>query len=85
MINVVVVFLGLIALSSSLQQRKLPLISINIQSCSLTQKSLHVFNTALMNNSYLLKSLQILNLSGNRIKEENVRDKISFIEERIFT
>ncbi|CAF0976859.1 unnamed protein product [Rotaria sordida] len=62
---------GLIALSSSLQQRKLPLKSINLQSCSLTHKSLHVFNTALINNNYLLRNLQILNLSGNRIKEEN--------------
>jgi hypothetical protein len=25
-----------------------------------------------MNNNYLLKNIQILNLSGNRIKEENV-------------
>ncbi|CAF3056472.1 unnamed protein product [Rotaria socialis] len=62
---------GLIALSSSLQQRKLPLISINLQSCSLTHKSLLVFNTAIINNNNLLKNLQILNLSGNRIKEEN--------------
>ncbi|CAF3341597.1 unnamed protein product [Rotaria sp. Silwood1] len=62
---------GLIALCSSLQQRKLPLISINLQSCSLTHKSLHVFNTAIINNNNLLRTLQILNLSGNRIKEEN--------------
>ena len=65
-------FSGLISLSSSLSQRKLPLMSINLQSCSLTHKSLQVFNTALMNNNYLLKNLQIINLSGNRIKEENV-------------
>ncbi|CAF2605251.1 unnamed protein product [Rotaria sp. Silwood2] len=62
---------GLIALSSSLQQRKLPLVSINLQSCSLTHKSLHVFNTTLINNNNLLRTVQILNLSGNRIKEEN--------------
>jgi hypothetical protein len=63
---------GLIALSSSFQQRKLPLRSINLQSCSITHKSLQVFHTALINNNFLLKNLQILNLSGNRIKEENV-------------
>jgi hypothetical protein len=61
------------ALSSSLQQRKLPLRSLNLQSCSITHKSLHVLNTALTTNNYLLKTLQILNLSGNRIKDENVR------------
>ncbi len=60
------------SLNSSLQQRKLPLISINLQSCSLTHKSLLVFNTALIVNNNLLTNLQILNLSGNRIKEENV-------------
>ena len=60
------------ALSPSLQQRKLPLISINLQSCSLTHKSLYAFNTTLITNNFLLKSLQIINFSGNRIKEENV-------------
>jgi len=63
------------SLSPSLQQRKLPLISINLQSCSLTHKSLLVFNTALIINHNLLTNLQILNLSGNRIKEENVNYK----------
>jgi Ran GTPase-activating protein (RanGAP) involved in mRNA processing and transport len=62
---------GLVTLSSSLQQRKLPLRSLNLQSCSITHKSLHVFHTALITNNNLLKSLQILNLSGNRIKDEN--------------
>ncbi|CAF0872120.1 unnamed protein product [Adineta steineri] len=62
---------GLIALSSSLQQCKSPITSINLQSCSLTHKSLHVFNAALINNTNLLKNLKCLNLSGNRIKEEN--------------
>ncbi|CAF1023065.1 unnamed protein product, partial [Adineta steineri] len=62
---------GLINLSSSLQQRKLPLRSINLQSCSITHKSLQTFHTTLMNNTCLLKNLQTLNLSGNRIKEEN--------------
>ena len=65
-------FEGLTTLSSSFQQRKLPLRSINLQSCALTHKSLYVFNTALITNNNLLKTLQCVNLSGNRIKEENV-------------
>lgn len=66
-------FKGIMALTSCLQQRKLPLRSINLQSCSITHRSLLAFNTALIINSYLLKSVQILNLAGNRIKEDNVR------------
>ena len=62
------------ALASALQQRKQPLVSIHLQSCSLTHKSLLAFNTAIMNNSCVLRSLQVLNLAGNRIKEENVCD-----------
>ncbi|CAF2649231.1 unnamed protein product [Rotaria sp. Silwood2] len=62
---------GLNALSTILQQRKLPLRSFNLQSCSISHKSLSNFNTALVNNNCILKSLKILNLSGNRIKEEN--------------
>ncbi|UJR27563.1 hypothetical protein I4U23_008845 [Adineta vaga] len=62
---------GLSILSSALQQRKLPFVSINLQSCSLTHKGLHGFHTALTTNTYLLKSLRTLNLFGNRIKEEN--------------
>ena len=65
---------GLSTLNTSLQQRKSPLISINLQSCSLTQKSLYHFHTALVTNNYLLRNLKILNLAGNRIKEENVRE-----------
>ncbi|CAM4889502.1 unnamed protein product [Rotaria socialis] len=62
---------GLNVLSTTLQQRKLPLRSVNLQSCSITHKSLSLFNATLANNSYLLKSLKILNLSGNRIKDES--------------
>lgn len=64
---------GLIALSAALPQRKSPLLSVNLQSCSLTYKSLQAFNTALVNNSHVLTSLRSLNLAGNRVKEENVR------------
>ncbi|CAF0852401.1 unnamed protein product [Adineta ricciae] len=62
---------GLIALCSSLQQRKLPIRSLNLQSCSISHKSLQIFNTALISNSFILKNLRILNISGNRIKEES--------------
>ncbi|CAF0821938.1 unnamed protein product [Adineta ricciae] len=62
---------GLIALSSTLQQRKLPLVSINLQSCSITHKGLHAFNAALVANNNLMKTLQTFNLFGNRIKEDN--------------
>ncbi len=71
-------------LNSSLNQRKLPLRSINLQSCSLTHKSLLVFNTALTNNNYLLKNLQIVNLSGNRIKEDTVCREIWKKKEILF-
>ena len=63
---------GLIGLGSHLQQRKLPLRSLCLQSCSITHRGLHLFNTAIVNNTQLSKHLQVLNLSGNRIKEENV-------------
>ncbi|CAF1992841.1 unnamed protein product [Rotaria magnacalcarata] len=62
---------GLNVLNAALQQRKLPLRSINLQSCSITHKSLCLFNASLANNNYILKSLKILNLSGNRIKHES--------------
>lgn len=62
---------GINALSSSLSQRKFPLRSIYLQSCSISQKSLYSFHTGLTTNSIILKNLQILNLTGNRIKEEN--------------
>ncbi|CAF4915409.1 unnamed protein product, partial [Rotaria sp. Silwood1] len=62
---------GLNALSTALQQRKCPIRSFNLQSCSVTHKSLYNFNTALINNNFIIKNLKILNLSGNRIKEEN--------------
>ncbi|CAF3836161.1 unnamed protein product [Rotaria sordida] len=62
---------GLNVLSTALQQRKLPLRSFNLQSCSITHKSLYGFNSSLINNNYILKNLKILDLSGNRIKEEN--------------
>lgn len=65
---------GLSTLNTSLQQRKSPLVSINLQSCSLTHKSLYGFHTALVTNNNLLRYLQILNLAGNRIKEENVSE-----------
>jgi hypothetical protein len=67
-----IVSLGLTSLCSSFHQRKLPLISINLQSCSLTHKSLYALHTQLITNNHLLRNLQILNLAGNRIKEENV-------------
>lgn len=60
-------------LTPALQQRKLPLTSINLQYCSLTHKSLLGFHTALVTNNHLLRNVQSLNLTGNRIKEENVR------------
>ena len=63
---------GLANLTAALQQRQLPLRSLNLQSCSITHKSLRAFNTTLINNSYLFKYLKILNLSGNRIKDEHV-------------
>jgi len=69
---------GLTILNSSLQQRKLPINSLNLQFCGLTQKSLYLFNTSLITNQHLLKSLKILNFSGNRIKEENVRINYHF-------
>jgi len=62
---------GLLALNNAIQQRKLPLISLNLQSCGLTQKSLQIFNTTLMNNTSLVPHLQMVNLAGNRLKEEN--------------
>jgi hypothetical protein len=78
-IKIAFIISGLVTLSSSLQQRKLPLRSLNLQSCSITHKSLHAFHTALIANSYILKNLQILNLSGNRVKDENVSDELKRI------
>lgn len=62
---------GINALSTTLSQRKYPLKSICFQSCSITHKSLYAFHTGLTTNPMILKHLQILNLTGNRIKEEN--------------
>lgn len=62
---------GINALSTTLSQRKYPLKSICLQSCSITHKSLYAFHTGLTTNPMILKHLQILNLTGNRIKEEN--------------
>ncbi|CAF0878863.1 unnamed protein product, partial [Didymodactylos carnosus] len=61
---------SLIQLTEKLQQRKTPLITLNLVSCNLTQKSVHVFNTALSNNLYLSRSLTSINLSCNKLKEE---------------
>ena len=62
---------GLNVLSSSLVNRKYPLKSINLRQCSVTHKSLINFHTGLVSNPVLLKNLKILNLTGNRIREEN--------------
>lgn len=66
---------GLLALTAAIQQRKSPLRSLNLQSCSISHKSLHGFHTALTSNNNLIKYLQVINLTGNRIKDENVRRK----------
>ncbi|CAF0761161.1 unnamed protein product, partial [Didymodactylos carnosus] len=61
---------SLIQLSEKLQQRKIPLITLNFTSCNLTHKSVHLFNTALSNNPLLSRTLTSVNFSGNKLKEE---------------